>query len=111
MEWIFGIADLSKSLNPSPGSFGVDNIKLIEDKVYNFKSMLHPDHKCLLGRLVDIKEHSHTIVLYSIREILELCVDDDVIFKYLYNMAPYSYKDARFFDWITPYCDERAEYC
>ena len=27
LEWIFGIADLSKSLRPEPGSFGVDNIK------------------------------------------------------------------------------------
>ena len=111
MEWIFGVADTSKNIANKPrGSYGILNIKEIDDKIVWYKSFLAANQTSLLGKLVESKEHHHSVVLFSIRELIELCIDDDAIFKYLYTMKPYCYQHARFFDWIEPYTEERADY-
>lgn len=96
--------------NTNLGSYGVPQGKTIDEKIANYRSYVSDNKQCLLGRILENKDSNHTIVLFSLREIIELCIDDDAIFNYVYNMKPHTYQYARFLDWLIPYIDDRADH-
>ena len=66
------------------GSYGIQPNKNIDEKIYSYRSYVSETKSCLLGRIIENKDSNHTIVLFSLREIIELCIEDDAIFNFIY---------------------------
>jgi hypothetical protein len=64
----------------------------------------------LLQQLLYCKGKMDTLTCRGLQELLYLCVNDDTICRYVYNMKPHSYQYARYSDWFWSYANDQLKH-
>ena len=87
--------------------YGHQTLAKISEKYVTYKSgiSLGPSDNCLLERLMSCKGIMEGLAAKILKEILHLCIEDDAICKYVYEMAPPTLQYARYSDFFQPYIE------
>lgn len=78
----------------------------INDDAYTYETSLFKgstSEDALLTQLLKIRKQQESVCMIALKCLLKLCVNDEVIFKYVYNCAPPNYQYANYIGWIRPY--------
>jgi hypothetical protein len=86
-------------------------VQRINDYAYSYQTTI-PDSfnnsglTCLLERLLQQRGRSDEFCLKAVKDLMSLCLKDDMICKYIYNLPPPSYQYQRYVDWFGVYIDD-----
>ena len=104
LEWVFGIPQikLTKYAQEKTPHYGLEVITTIDDQCCNYSSQIMDasSDDPLLQQLLYCKGKMDTLTCRCLQELLYLCINDDTICRYVYNMAPHTYQYARYSDWF-----------
>jgi len=119
LEWVFGVAAIKtdNKFRETKYTYGVENIMRINDQAYTYTSTLCSSFNnsgangviCLLERLLSQRGRADDFVLKAIKDLISLCIKDEVIAKFIYNMPPPSYQMARYTDWFWDYIETQRQ--
>merc|ERR1712226_1170666 len=59
--------------------------------------------KSFIAQIMHCTARSETIACKAIHALIALCLDDDVICKYVYDLPPQTYQFSRFIDFARPF--------
>jgi len=48
--------------------------------------------------------------IYALLELVSMCIEDEEICEYIYNLPPPTYQYARYCDWFETFCTEQRNY-
>jgi hypothetical protein len=85
---------------------GTEIVDVINDPIYEFKSsaIVTGEKFGLLGQLSDAKKKRlEENVCFGIKELVQMCLEDDDIMTYVYNSPAPSAQHARYQDWFFEY--------
>jgi hypothetical protein len=93
--------------------YGIELVEKINDEAYTYETTLFKGstgEDALLTQLLKIRRQQEMVCMIALKCLLKLCVNDPVIFKYVYNCAPPTYQYASYCGWFKSYfATHRAE--
>lgn len=106
MEWIFGVPQvLSKpNFRTKVQQYGIELIELISDEYIQFKSgCVKGVADAFLGQLFKAKGRMDSSCIAGLLNLVEMCVEDETVAKYVFSQPSPSLQYARYTDWFFPY--------
>lgn len=107
LEWCLGVPQIisKKQFRKSTYQYGLELVDKINDEAYNFNTCLTTgtNEEALLTQLLKIRKQQETVCMIALKFLLKLCVNDDLIARYVYKCGPTSYQYARYVDWFRSY--------
>ena len=87
-------------------------VAYINQEAHSFKSSIvkNAQGEGLLSDMFRAQRVRQEFTIHSLREVLNLCIEDEEICEYIYNMPPPSYQFARYCDWFEPFAIEQREH-
>lgn len=94
--------------------YGIETILRVDDQAYNYYSTLANSFNniqlsCILDKLLAQRGRSDEFCLKAIKDIFSLCIKDEVIADYIYNMPPPSFQFTRYIEWFELYLRDVKE--
>lgn len=85
-------------------------VERINDKAFDYVSTLSPSFQpaaesSLLERILAQRGRIDDFCVKAIKDLMELCIKDATIAKYVYNMQPFSFQTTRYCDWFKDYIE------
>lgn len=111
-DWIFGMPQVNsaKYANRKYVEYGIQNINMISDDSYDFKTCLFGEETSdypLLKQILYCQEKTDTICCRLVLEVIHLACADDDLCRYIYAIDPPTYQHARYTDWFYQYAVEQ----
>lgn len=108
LEWIFGIPQvLSKpNFRTRQQQYGLELLELISEEYMQFKSCcVKGISDAFLGQLFKAKGRMETQCVIGVKNLIEMCLDDDDVAEFIYKSPSPSLQYARYPDWFFPYAE------
>lgn len=110
LEWIFGVPQIKteSQYRSNKYKYGEENVHRINDYAYSYQSTIPDSFNnsgliCLLERLLQQRGRSDEFCLKAVKDLMSLCLKDEVINKYIYDLPPPSFQYQRYVDWFGEY--------
>jgi len=108
IEWTLGVPQLvhKKQFREKTYQYGLELVDKINDEAYTFETSLFKgstSEDALLTQLLKIRKQQESVCMIALKCLLKLCINDEVICKYVYNCAPPNYQYANYIGWIKTY--------
>ena len=110
LEWIFGVSQLiskSKFRQNNKYEYGVELVERINDEAYVYVSTLMSTstEESLMTLLLKQRGRMDTFCVKALKDLIQLCLKDIEIARYIYRQAPPSYQYSRYSDWFKSYIE------
>jgi len=91
MEWIFGVPQIYTKkdyVNQGVYKMQMENIDKIDEPAYTFCSALLGQYQNdgFLAKIMAVKNKVDTFCLKGLKDVVKLCVKDDIIARYIFEM-------------------------
>merc|ERR1711871_813837 len=109
MEWILGVPmpKSRQNIRTRQNIYGAEIIDVINDEIYEFKSFISKSSSepCFLAQILKHKRNRVTDdqCCYGLKTLVEMCLADDDVMKYVFSSPSPTAQWARYVDWIYPY--------
>ena len=109
-EWIFGVPQVVVKKNHQRKfiEIGLDAIDFVNNEAYHFKSgVIKGAGDALLTDIFKAQKTRVEMTIYSMHEIISMCIEDEEICDYIYHMPAPTHQYTRYCDWFEPFCLEQ----
>lgn len=109
LEWLFGIPQVnSQHTYMKKVKVGLPAIELVSDEYFKFKSGLSKGTTStdgFLGLLFKAKGKLEIQCIAGVSSLVEMCVEDESVARYVFSQPSPSVQYARYSDWLFPYAE------
>ena len=112
LEWIMGIPQVISKQNfrNRQQQYGLELVELISDEYIQFKSCcVKGITDAFLGQLFKAKGRMETQCIIGLRYLIEMCLEDEEVAKFVYQSPSPSMQYARYTDWFFLYAEQLKE--